>query len=814
MADMSAKILNGLTSEEAAGKLREAGPNLIYRPDKTSLFRVVRHEVAEPMILLLFVVGFFYSIWGKAGDAATIFVIIALLVLAEAYNESRAKKAIASLAVIAAPRAKAIRDGAVAEILTEEVVPGDLIVVAQGALIPADATVVASAGLQVDESSLTGESVPQDKKKGNMIFAGTTVVAGEGEAYVLSTGRSTRLGGIAAALKTVQAPRTVLQRAMKSLVKKLVFVAVFFSVAIPLLGVARGQDVRLMVLTGLSLAFATIPEELPIIITMVLGLGAYRLSRHKFLVKRLQGAETLGNATVIVSDKTGTITEGRMRVAEVYPEKREAAVLDAARGSLPELVLSPMEMELKEAAAQRGSGRVLPEILRQRNLGDRGKKTKAVVRKNEGHFALYTAGAPEELLGSCRGNGEMGALLAAESSKGRRVIAVARRDLLPGQETLDFAEIERDMDFCGLISFEDAPREDVAETIALAAKAGIRTIMVTGDHAMTAYFIAGKIGVPAGRVLEGKDLDGMTGEQLQAAVRECRIFARTDPSHKHRIVRALQANGEVVAVTGDGVNDVLALKAADIGIAMGLRGTDVAKDAADAVLADDDFTTIARGIFEGRTFFDNLRKGIAYYLSVKAALIMIFLLPVLIGIPMPFSPIQIVVLELFMDLAASAGFVSEPKETNIYSRPPRNPREKVLTPRIVGRILAGGLVLSGSVLAAYFYARHLGMDLAQTQTFAFSAWIFGHIFLAFVSRSESEPLLTLGIFTNPVINLWAAGAVAFLLLGIYVPMLSEKLNLASIDFGRILAIAAASLVIVGSLEMRKYPGRPPHPDRS
>jgi Ca2+-transporting ATPase len=807
---MSPKMLNGLTSEEAAERLAGTGPNRIYKPPKTSFFGIAQHEVAEPMILLLFVVGFFYSIWGKTGDAVTIFVIIFLLVLAEVYNEYRAKKAIASLARVTTPKAKVIRDAAVASVDAEEVVPGDLIVMTQGTRIVADAEVVASTGLQVDESSLTGESFPQDKKKGNMVFAGTTVLAGEGEAHVLATGRNTKLGEIAATLKEIRPPRTVLQLAMKSLVKKLVFVAVFFSIIIPVIGMLRGQDLKLMVLTGLSLAFATIPEELPIIITMVLGLGAYRLSRSNFLVKRLQGAETLGNATVIVSDKTGTITEGKMRISSVYPSGREPAVLDAASGSLPEFLLSPMEAEIKKAAGEKGSGRTLPGILRQRNLGDGGKKTKAVIRKNEGHYELYIIGAPEDVLGSCRDDGgAMKALLASESSEGRRVIAAASRELAPTGEIPDFSDIEKEMDLCGLIVFEDAPRENVAETVATAAAAGIRTIMVTGDHALTASSIARRVGIPSGRLFEGKDLDAMTDEELSNAVKEVSVFARTDSAHKYRIVKALQKNGEVVAVTGDGINDVLALKGADIGIAMGLRGTDVAKDAADVVLADDDFNTIARGIFEGRTFFDNLRKGIAYYLSVKTALILIFLLPVLLGIAMPFSPIQIVVLELFMDLAASAGFVMEPKEKDIFTRPPRDPGEKVLTSRVIARIFAGGLALFASVMAAYFYAWSRHMDLAQTQTFAFTAWIFGHILLALVSRSESEPLLSLGIFSNPVISLWAAGAVSFLLLGIYVPLFREKLNLGVIDFTSIPLIAAGALLIISPLEVKKYFPRAP-----
>ena len=805
MRSMGAKVRSGLTSEEAKKRLAEAGPNRIYQPQKVSFFGIARHEVTEPMILLLFVVGFFYSLWGKTGDAITIFLIISMLVFAEVHNEYRAKKAIASLARVTSPRPRAIRDGAIAEIDAEEVVPGDLIVMNQGTRIVADAEVVASAGLQVDESSLTGESFPQDRKKGNMVFAGTTVLSGEGEAEVRTTGRNTRLGGIAETLRTIKPPRTALQLAMKSLVKKLVLVAIFFSVVIPLIGILRGQDLKLMVLTGLSLAFATIPEELPIIITMVLGLGAYRLSRRNFLVKRLQGAETLGNTTVIVSDKTGTITAGKMRIVSIFPAGKEREVFAAASGSLPEFVLSPMEAEIGEKAAEMGLGEKPSEILHLRNLGENGKKTKAVVRRNKGDDMLYLIGAPEEVLGSCRNAGkDIRDTLTAESSIGSRVIAVASRSLPAGQDNRDFADLERDFDFCGLIGFEDTPRENVEETVGIAANAGIRTVMVTGDHAFTAAFIAQKVGIPAGKVLLGKDLDAMPDEKLRTAVKEVSVFARTTPLHKYRIVKALQENGEVVAVTGDGINDVLALKAADIGIAMGIRGTDVAKDAAEAVLADDDFTTIARGIFEGRTFFDNLRKGISYYLSVKVALIMIFLLPVLLGITMPFSPIQIVILELFMDLAASAGFVAEPKEKDVYSRPPRNPKEKVLSTGVVYGIFAGGMALFVSVMIAYFYARSLGMGQTETQTFAFSAWIFGHIFLAVSSRSGKEPALSLGIFTNPVINLWAAGSISFLFLGIYVPALRERLNLAPIEGTSLLAVAAVALIVICPLEIRKY----------
>lgn len=797
--------MHGLSSEEARRKITETGPNLIYKPEKVSFLRIARHEVTEPMILLLFVVGFFYSLWGQLLDSVTIFSVIALLILAEVNNEYRAKKTIASLEKITASGVRLFRDGGITEIRKEEVVPDDVLVLTPGTDVAADAVVEKAVGLQVDEATLTGESFPQDKGAGDKVYAGTVVLSGEGEAKVSATGEKTRLGSIAGTLKQVKPPRTPLQLAMKSLAGKLVFVAVFFSIVIPVLGVFRGQDLKTMVLTGLSLAFATIPEELPIIITMVLGLGAYTLSKKKFLVKRLTGAETMGNVTVIVTDKTGTITKGRMSIASIIPEGREKEIVRNALGSLSEYILLPMEKEIREAAGKLHVDVTSSEAYRQRNLGAGNKNTKAMIRRREERYELFLSGAPEEVFEACEGiTADTRNALDAETGKGRRVIAVAWRELGPKEEDLDFAELEKDMTFSGLIAFEDSPRQEVRETVATAQTAGIRTIMVTGDHSGTAGFIAGEAGIKADRIMTGKEVEDATEDQLREMVKTVSVFSRTTPSHKYRIVRALQQDGEVVAVTGDGVNDVLALKGADIGIAMGARGTDVAKDAADVVLADDNYVTITHGIFEGRKFFDNLRKGLTYYLSVKTALIMIFLLPVIAGVPMPFSPIQIIVLELFMDLAASAGFVAEPAEQDIYHRPPRNPREALFRGRLVERIFLNGFILFSAVMSAYFYARYMGLGLGQTQTFAFSAWIFGHVILAFISRSDREAIFPSGLFKNGIINAWAISAVIFLLFGIYTPFLRERFHFAFISPLKLIAVALATICIVGLLEARKH----------
>ncbi|MGE5379225.1 MAG: cation-translocating P-type ATPase, partial [Candidatus Aminicenantes bacterium] len=685
-----------------------------------------------------------------------------------------------------------------------------VLVLTPGTKVAADAEIRQGIDLQSDESPLTGESFPQNKSEGSKVYAGTVIASGEGQAEVLATGRDTKLGKTADTLRQIKPPRTALQLAMKSLAGKLVYIAVFFSIFIPALGVLRGQDLKLMILTGLSLSFATIPEELPIVITMVLGLGAYKLSKNNFLVKKLKAAETLGNATVIVTDKTGTITEGKMRIVSLYPEapKNEQEIIETALYTISQYSLSPMDQEIKNKAAELqiadAGAETLSTITHQRNFGN-GRKTKSVIRKIENKYELFASGAPEEIISMCKAvDNETRDRLVEQTSRGRRVIAVAFKELLPGAENLDFSELEKDLDLTGLISFEDPPRNGVKETIARASRAGIRTIMVTGDHVLTALSIAQDVGISPkdGRALTGADLDRMSDEELRAAVKKVSVFARTTPQHKYRIVQALQKDGEVVAVTGDGINDVLALKGADIGIAMGIRGTDVAREAGDVVLADDNYNTIAQGIFEGRKFFDNLQKGIKYYLSVKTALILIFLLPVIIGIPLPFAPIQIIILELFMDLAASAGFVAEPREKDIYSRPPRDPHENIINSRTVKDILVNGGTLFVAVTAVYLFARSQGLSLVQTQTLAFSAWIFGHVVLAFISRSDKETVFSLGVFSNKIISLWALAAFAFLILGIYLPQLGAALNLSSVAFTQLIFTALAVLSIMSFLELR------------
>lgn len=793
----------GLTAAKAAELLRRYGPNRVFAPAPVSFWRTAVEEMTEPMILLLLVVGFFYSLWGELGDAVTIFAIILTLVGVEIGNEFRAKRAIAALEQITAPRALVRRDGKATNVAAEDVVPGDVLIMRSGTLLAADARVTVGISLAADESALTGEAFPVEKVAADSVFAGTVVVAGVGEAEVTATSANTRIGQVATSVQRVRPPKTPLQLAMKELAGKLVWVALAFSVLVPVIGLLRGGNFHQMVLTGLALAFATIPEELPIIVTMVLGLGSYALSRQNFLVKRLRAAETLGDATVIVTDKTGTLTEGRMRVATIIARGDERQVIACALGTVSPEVPDTIERAVIESARELGIGQLFGEVVRLRHLGN-GRRSKAAIWREVSGLKLYLVGAPEEVFERCGDvPGEMREALAAEAVLGRRVVAVATRSVDASAIMCPFEDLERSLALSGLISFADPPRPGVKETLAHLASAGIRTIMVTGDHPATAAAIAREVGLAPEPVLTGEEIDVLNDAALKESVRRVPVYARATPQHKYRLVRALQRNGEVVAVTGDGINDAIALKAADVGIAMGIKGTDVAKEAAQAILADDNYVTIARGVFEGRKFFDNLRKGVSYYLSVKVGLVAVFLVPIVFDLPLPFSPVQIILLELFMDLAGSTGFVAEAAERDIEQ--PRAPcgRATVLGPTVVRDIVTKGLLLFAAVMAAYGFAWWRRLPVAAIRTCAFGGWMAAQVALAFIARRDRTSIFGRGVFSNRVMNVWAITALAFVVAAVYVPIIRDALHFEAVPLWELATAAVLAVLIVAPSELLK-----------
>jgi Ca2+-transporting ATPase len=789
------------------------------------------------MIVLLLITGVVYSILGTFTDAVTIFAIIFTLVAVEVINDRRADRAIDALREIAEPTAAVIRDGRRSEVTVEGLVPGDLVLLEAGRRVGADARLVEAAGLAMSEASLTGESVPVDKDPGailpeaapladqrNLVFAGTTVVRGRGSAVVVRTGMGTELGRIASLAEDVEEPKTPLQVAMMDLTKSLVVVAVGFSVLVPLLGwLLAGQDLRTMILTGLSLAFVTIPEELPILITMVLALGAYRLSRRHAIAKRLRAVETLGAVTVIATDKTGTLTENRMEVNRLVPEEARAVIVEAgvlcndASLDQDKGFGDPLEVALLRAADPTTIASLRQaHPVRDEHSFDNDRKRMSVVVSEDGGFRIVAKGAPESLLAVCirrwtaQGaqpltNGDRDGILSSSSAlagSGSRVLALAEKHVATAVLPKD--QVEADLTFLGLVGLSDPPRPEAKSSIEACRKAGIRPIMVTGDHPLTAKAIAAEIGLDGGRVLTGSEIDSLDEPQLQEALHEVSLYARTTPEHKLRIVKALQASGERVVVTGDGINDAPALAAADIGVAMGETGTDVAREAADLVLADDNFATIVRAVGEGRILFANLRKAVRYYLACKVAVVTISLLPVLLRVPIPFAPIQLIVLELFMDLAASATFVAEPPEENLMRLPPRNPRLRFLDRSFVSSVFTSAIGLASAVSVAYLVMVYSGRALATAQTVAFVTWLLGHVFLALNLRSEREPLFRLGLLSNRLMVLWGAAAILFAIFASTTPGVQSVLRTAPLDLSQWLLAIALAFLGTFWIEARKW----------
>jgi Ca2+-transporting ATPase len=832
----------GLDEPSVQLRLAQFGPNRLAEAKQETVWQVFLEEVGEPMILLLIGTGILYAVWGSIGDALTILVVILLLVGAEVFNEYRAKKAIAGLSHLSEPTALVRRLEQDREVPVEQIVPGDLLLLQAGRRVLADARLVESYSLAADEASLTGESVPIEKEadrllqeqtalaeRRNMVYSGTIITRGRGSAIVVATGMHTELGKIVGVTREVRQPRTLLQQAMRQLSFVLVWVALGFSVLVPLLGVfVAGQPVRLMLLTGLSLAFSVIPEEMPIIITMILGLGAYRLARQHAIVKRLQAVETLGAVTTIATDKTGTLTENRMQVDRFSPTGLEHTLLElgalcsSAIGDETTKTGDPVDIALQRAARAAGMDvHALRHqyLLRDEFTFDTSRKRMSVVYERDGHYSVIVKGAPEAVVAQCTHQRGLGAGEAPPLTEADRTSALDRATRMAGEglRVLAFAEkvvprepgsqdeAEANLSFVGLVGLLDPPRPKVKAALATSRGAGIRTIMVTGDHPLTACIIAKQIGLDGNsRVLTGPELAALSDEVLRVDVGQVSLYARTTPADKLRIVHALQQQGERVAVTGDGINDAPALAAADIGIAMGETGTDVAREAADIVLADDNFTTIVEAIREGRVLFANLAKGVRYYLACKVALVAAALLPVLLRVPVPFAPIQIILMELFMDLAASAAFANEPAETDVMLQKPRNPKARFLDGPMAASIFGAGAGLFAAVSVVYLLTWYgSGGNLVQAQTAAFVAWLLGHVFLALNLRSEREPLLRLGFFSNRLMILWAAAAIAFALFAALVPGVQTLLKTVTLSGQDWLLIVIATVLGTFWIEIGK-----------
>ena len=846
---------SGLSHQEAGDRLAKCGPNKLAEGKKVTLLQRFIQQLCDPMIIILLVAAAVSGVTAAySGESFTDVFIILIVVLINAilgvYQESKAEKAIEALQEMTAATSKVLRDGKMSLLRSDVLVPGDIVILEAGDAVPADCRILESASIKAEEAALTGESVPVEKDvnaivtddevplgdRHCMLYMGSTVVYGRGRAVVCSTGMDTEMGKIADALAQAEEGETPLQRKLGQLSKVLSVLVLGICVFIFLFSLLRAGDFHLdtiisTFMVAVSLAVAAIPEGLPAIVTIVLALGVGRMARRGAIVKKLPAVETLGCAGVICSDKTGTLTQNKMTVQQVWipagGRRREALLAgclcsDARlewRAGAPAAQGDPTEGALVVAAAREGldKNKLEEEQPRRADLPfDSTRKLMSTVHpKADGGFRVYVKGAPDVLLDRCTA-GPRGPLTAPQRSRilraneemagqALRVLAVAERDLAFLPPTLDSQTLESGLTFLGLFGLMDPPRPEARAAVELCHRAGVRPVMITGDHKATASAVARELDIlrPGDRTLTGAELDFLPQELLEEDIDQFSVFARVSPEHKMRIVNAWQKKGKIVAMTGDGVNDAPALKAADIGCAMGRSGTDVAKGAAAMILTDDNFSTIVEAIEEGRGIYANIRKAIHYLLSCNIGEILTIFVATLLNFgQMPLVPVQLLWLNLVTDSLPALALGVEPVEAGVMEQPPRPADQGLFDKQFSLRLAWQGLMVGGLTLAAYFlgFTRLAapGMEGAVANTMAFSTLTLSQLFHAFNVRSEDRSIFAQGALSNPAMNRAFLAGLVLQLSVLLIPPLQGVFSVVPMDPAQwltVLVLAAAPVPI-------------------
>ena len=840
----------GLSAADAAERLGRFGPNAIHERERRSPLRMLAGQFTDFMIVVLLVAAGISALIGEPEDSIVILVIVVLNAIVGFVQEYRAERAMAALKQLSAAAAQVVRDGRIAEIAAPDLVPGDIVLLAAGNVVPADVRLLESAPLRVEEAALTGESVPVDKTttpladadaalgdRRNMAYKGTTVVYGRGRAAVVATGMHTELGKIAALLSDENEGRTPLQKRLTHFGKRISVACLLICVGIFALGIARGEPFALMLLTAVSLAVAAIPEALPAVITTALALGAYRMVKKNALIRRLPAVETLGSVTTICSDKTGTLTENRMRVERLMVDGRahpgaQAPRSDAGRLLLTAMAVShdavasgasgatgdPTEVALLVAARETGFDKnalalSMPRVAEVPFDAERQRMT--TVHRDDGGFAAFTKGSPERVVERCETMLTGDAVVAIDreqvlgeagrmAASGLRVLAVAFRRWRDIPAPLSAESAERELTLLGLVGLMDPPRAEAAEAVALCKSAGIVPVMVTGDHPETARAIAERLGIvgPGGRVVTGRELGGLSAEELRRQAREVAVYARVNPAQKIAIVEALQSAGECVAMTGDGVNDAPALKRADIGVAMGRIGTDVAREASSMTLLDDNFATIVVAVREGRRIYDNIRKFVRFVMGGNSGEIWTIAAAPLFGLPLPLLPIQILWVNLITDGLPGLALAVEPEERNVMRRPPRPVRESIFANGLWQHVVWVGLLIGAICIGIQAWA--IGRGSEHWQTMVFTALAFCQMYHVLGIRSERESTLAIGPFTNlPLLGAVALTVVLQLAL-VYIPALNPIFSTHPLAWDELAVSAAAPGLVFVGVEIEKW----------
>lgn len=877
----------GLTNSESAERLSTYGSNELEGRGLKSAWLIVWEQLTSLMMLILLAAAAVSIFLGDYSDSIAIGAIVALNVLLGFAQEYRAEKALVALKKLAVPHVRVRRDARAQEISSSLVVPGDIVLVEAGDFVPADCRILASTNLQTQEASLTGESLPVRKTdralpgcelpigdRRNMIFMGTFVINGHAEAVVTETGMYTELGRIAQLIHAVDRAPTPLQRRLNQLAKMLAAAALAIVTLIFVLGLLRGEPLKLMFLAAVSLGVAAVPEGLPAVVTIALTLGAQRMLKRKALIRKLSAVEALGSVNVICSDKTGTLTENRMAVTVLeLPDRtiqinklhahdkilRDAEPSDSGLGLLltgaalcndavmqadpnnpngSVAIGDPTEAALLVAALQFGLEKnaleqVLPRAGEVSFSSERKRMTaiqripldlsllpgavRSAMNGGTPAFVAFTKGSVEALLPLCDKawvsgkveglqEGRTRKILAANNelaANGMRILGVAFRFLDSLPEDMDGQDVENRLAFLGMVGIVDPPRIEVADAISVCKKAGIRPVMITGDHPLTARYIAAELGIMKTEpFLTGPEIDQLTSADLQRRSESVPLYARVSPEHKLRIVESLQQSRHIVAMTGDGVNDAPALKKADIGVAMGVTGTDVAKAAADVVLLDDNFTTIVAAVEEGRVIYDNIRKFIKYILATNTAEIWVMLAAPFFGMPLALLPLQILWMNLVTDGLPALALSAEPPESNTMRRPPYPPSESIFA-RGMGRHVVWVGMLMGllSLGIGYWYWK---ANDPNWQTMIFTTLTFSQMAHILAIRSGRQSLFRAGLFSNKPLLAAVCLTIVLQLALLYVAGLRQVFRTTALSSVDLAATAAFAAVIFCAVELEKY----------
>ncbi len=845
----------GLSDKEAAKRLLKYGRNELQEIKKESLLSKFLRQFKQFMILLLIVAAIVAAFLGEILDTIMIFTIVLMLGVLGFVQEYKAEKAFEALKKLVSPKARVMRDGAVRMVDVHEVVPGDIILLETGDRVPADGKVVESIDLSIDEAPLTGESVPvrKDTKTRNKVFTGTVVVAGRGKAIIEKTGMETEIGKIASMVQFVEIERTPLEMDLDRMGKHISIGVIALCTIIFITGVLHGFEIFSMFLTAVSLAVAAIPEGLPAVVTISLALGVQRMSKRNAIVRKLKSVETLGSADIICTDKTGTLTKNEMTARKVFVNNRIIKVGGSGyepRGEFtcngkPVEIDGETELLMRMGALcntthlredQKGSWSIIgdstegallvlaakagmwrDELLKKwPETGelpfDSERKRMTTIHREKQKTVAYLKGAPESVLeisSKIIENGKIRKFTSEDkerinkindslTSRGYRTLAFGYREI--NRVKFDLESIEQDMVFVGIVGMMDTPRKEVKPALDLCRPAGIRVIMVTGDHPLTAKTIAEELGIGNGRVITGEQIDKMSDEQFSSALGEVSIFARVSPAHKLRIVNVLNEKGDVVAMTGDGVNDAPALKKSDIGVAMGITGTDVAKESSDLILTDDNFATIVSAVEEGRGIYENIRKTLAFLVSGNIAEMAVIFIAVLLGMPLPLIAIQILWINLVTDGLPAIALAADPISKDVMDRPPRRKGENIW--KGMGIFIFEYPVII-TVLILGTFVMIFQDDLVLAQTMAFTMIVMFEKTEAFSCRSLEKPVLR-----HLLDNKWLVYAtlltIILHLMILYIPMLNELFHVKPLGIEEWSLIIALSLFSFFYLEVRKY----------